>query len=148
MDRKINWKRGFKRIIIVIATMYLILVVAVVCHLLPTAKNYQECRVFDTVNLIKKYDQQAFPESEWTYEITNNIMKTGADIWLVHVHEKFGRQVDFSKIESDYQENMNGLIQEQCRMLGEGVLAWAIPVAALYLLGVTIRWVMIGFRGA
>jgi len=141
-----NWKKGFKRAFVLLAILYLIPIILLFYSLIPTAEEYQRSRVFDTVNLIKGYNPQISPESAWTYETANKIVKEGAEDWLVTVHHKFEGQIDFSQIEQDYKEEMRKLSHNQGKMVFKAFLFWAVPLAAVYLFGLGIGWVFAGFK--
>ena len=126
--------------------LYLILVSFLTEFAFPTKSKCQNNRVFDTVNLIKKYRPHEFGEL-WTYEMRDRVLKSGADRWFAEVHKQFQGQIDFSLIEEEYKNNIRDFPRQQRALIIYGITLWIIPVVAVYVSGFLIAWIVKGFKG-
>lgn len=71
----------------------------------------------------------------------------GTDEEFVHtLSQKWGSLINFSEIEAAHQRNMEQLSLNRSKAIGYGFLAWVAPVALMYLLGLSLGWVVRGFR--
>jgi hypothetical protein len=68
------------------------------------------------------------------------------DELLARVHEKFKGKVDFEAIEAKHRREINRLPARQAEAIGVGLLAWAASSATVYALGLTLAWIIRGFR--
>ena len=65
---------------------------------------------------------------------------------LAKLREKYQEKVNFNKIDDEYIKNMNILKKERIRYIGLAFLTWLLPLIAIYLFGLSINWVIKGFR--
>ena len=136
---------GWQRLFLVLSGLYLIFVSFFTGIAFPTKSESQSNRVFDTVNLIKKYRPNEFGEL-WTYEVRDRVLKSGADRWFGEVHMQFQGQIDFSSIEEEHKNNIQNPPRQQRTLIVYGIAFWIIPVVTVYVAGFLIAWIVKGFK--
>jgi hypothetical protein len=97
------------------------------------------------------------PPGEWDV-VSEKPLKPSAEDFLdlkdkeiiSGLHQKYGDSIDFSAIESEYKENELKYEKDKKRFLFKYVASafafWIIPMIAVYILGLSIGWVVKGFR--
>lgn len=136
---------GWHRLFLMLAFLYFVTLAVFVTMAIPTAADHQRNRLFDTVNLIREYRPDYFRES-WTYKVVDSIIEQGREEWLAKVHESFRGKVDFSPIEQRYQQDMHNLTRDQRKAVLTALGLWGIPVGVVYALGLSVAWIIAGFR--
>jgi hypothetical protein len=136
---------GWQRLFLVLSGLYLIFVSFFIGIVFPAKSECQSNRVFDTVNLIKKYRPNEFGELR-TYEVRDRVLKSGADRWFGEVHRQFKGRIDFSSIEEKYKNNIQEIPRQQRTLIVYGIALWIIPVVIVYVVGFLIAWIVKGFK--
>jgi hypothetical protein len=71
--------------------------------------------------------------------LADNIVREGkADIYAANILEKWGGEVDFSGVETRFEERRRQLPLERTKCVGRAVAFWAFPVVVSFFLG----WVL------
>ena len=65
---------------------------------------------------------------------------------MQETHTKYGGKVYFGQIEEKYKSNMQGLLEEQFKLVTGAILVWVVPLLVLYLSGLVVAWIIAGFR--
>ncbi len=61
------------------------------------------------------------------------------------VQDRF-RSVDYAPVESAFKENLDARNKRRIKNTGLAFLAWLVPSGLMYLCGVTVAWIIDGFR--
>jgi hypothetical protein len=64
-----------------------------------------------------------------------------------NLSEKWRDSIDFSGIDAVNQEMIEQFSLVKVKVIGYSFLAWLVPVALVYALGLSVGWIVRGFRG-
>jgi ABC-type glycerol-3-phosphate transport system permease component len=126
---------GWQRLWIVFAVLYLLPVVGFTAMVFPKQSDIARTRLYDTIRAVREYREANEPDSNLSDE---EVIK--------RLHDKWGRKVDFSQIEAEYKQKVEALPMERAKAVGIAFLVWFIPVLLIYAIGMTVAWVIRGFR--
>lgn len=146
MTRRLN---GWQRLWVVLAVIYLLPVVGFTIALFPKQRDLVSSRVYDSIRAVGEYREKN--DSGFRFEGAFSFRaKYYSDISddeiIKGLHEKWGSKVDFSKIEVEYKQKLDALPAERAKAVGIALLAWLVPVLAVYVLGLAVTWIIRGFR--
>lgn len=66
--------------------------------------------------------------------------------FVLTLQQKWRSLIDFSEIEAGYQRKMEQPSPDKAKTIGYGLLAWVVPVIFIYFLGLSVWWIVRGFR--
>jgi len=146
MPRRLN---GWQRLWVILSALYLIGVIAVAMTLLPKQESLDDSRVYESISAvvthIEKTEKASVSEGPYTIRSKHYSDLSNEQV-IDRLHSKWNGQVDFTKIEKDYKDKTSALPMERAKVGGFALLAWLIPVATVYVLGLAIGWIIRGFR--
>lgn len=167
---------GWQRLWVLLSMIYGLAVFIFSLLLFPDSNTYDQRRVYAYIESASKYnnvyntlikagfspkeieehiakgnkleESKISDESlESPQDIRNKYYSDLSDAQLINkIREKYYKKIDFNKIESEYQKDLNALKNEKFQFIGLAMLAWVIPIGAIYLLGMSIKWVIQGFQ--
>jgi hypothetical protein len=104
------------------------------------------------IDLIRKYHGNGEALAEFRKRLYGN----ASDEEIIHPVKKHDGKFDLSTaVPADEAQALDAQYQARLTNLGDGskfkavafgFLAWALPVIAIYLLGIAVHWVYVGFR--
>jgi len=63
------------------------------------------------------------------------------------ISKKWEGLIDFARIDAERQTRLEQLTSSKLEQIGYGFLAWVVPVVLVYILGLSVGWIIGGFRG-
>jgi hypothetical protein len=176
-----NLKRGFRRIFVVLAILWLMPVIALTVVLIPTKKeapviheweldpiliSRKQLTEFVAEGLITPAEETEIGDRDidavekkteyvlGTRATIRKLQKSGKlppdpnlaykppSFWHSEEGTKLIQQVNVELLRKWRVENRN----QQAKYIFVGFLFWAIPLVLIYLIGVLIWWIIVGFR--
>jgi hypothetical protein len=135
---------GWQRLWLVLSVIYLIAVAAFTVILMPKASQYLSSRVYDTVRTIK--DNVPELSGMYVYQIREAYSDFSDEEIIQKIHEKYKDEVDFDAIEKKYRNKMSRLPSMRAKFIGLGLLFWVAPIVLVYILGISVGWIVKGFK--
>lgn len=127
---------------------------------MPKKSDIERHWALDIIEIAKKYDDSLSDKPTWSilesykgfsYEEIIEINITHA-LKLMKVKKSIGKwtkisdKAGFKEIGEKYTEEIANLYKDQAKVVGIGFLAWIVPVVAVYILGLIVRWIYKGFK--
>lgn len=145
---------GWQRMWVVLSALYFLLVIFIAIPTFPTQKDIVITRLAnatDAIYVYRKANDATFDELDELAKFDDFVDayhedQTG-DKSIKVMQETWGSKVDFSDVETEYRQQIDALLMDQAKSIGVTLLAWFIPVVAVYLLGFGVAWIASGFRG-
>jgi hypothetical protein len=165
---------GWQRLWVVFCGLCLLVTAVLTVLALPSGWEYERKRLLDSIDLVVKHN--AFVQRLETAgfskeEIEEHLSKGGkmedhsavshlaADVIrardypdlsdeeiLTRLHDKYSKKVDFTPIEGAYRKSIARLRTERLQVILFAFLIWCGISLGLYGLGLSIGWVVKGFR--
>jgi hypothetical protein len=108
-----------------------------------TLKYPKSTKVYDICNSLGKFLFESIKRPDFIkmrYDYYNDM--TDSRI-IQKSKEKYGNEIDFNNIEKNIEQNIKNF---RNKTIVIAFLVWIVPVLILYLLGVSIGWVIKGFK--
>lgn len=161
MMKRLN---GWQRLWIVLSALYAILVVLFTANSIAESEHYSDStrasyalkafadhpqnKQIETLPLEKRREL-AIDSSRARLRLAGEHQEDRQtdEEFVRSLSEKWRGSIDFSGIEAENQKMMEQFSLVRVKAIGYGFLAWATPVALLYILGLSVGWIARGFRG-
>lgn len=138
---------GWQRLWLVLSVIYLIVVIGFTFTLMPKASQYLSSRVYDTVRTIKdNVAELSLNTSLSTFEIREAYSDLSDEEFIQIIHKNYKDKVDFDAIEKKYRNKMSRLPSVRAKFIGLGLLFWIGPIILIYILGISVGWIVKGFK--
>ncbi len=141
---------GWHRLWLALSVIWLLAVAAFTIAFIPKASDYGSSRLYDSINAVNRHLEREDPtrgqEAAWTTR--SKYSDLSDEEVLVRLHDKYKGKVDFQSIETEYRRKIARLPTERTEVVGIALLAWLVPVTVVYALGLTLAWIIRGFRHA
>ena len=152
---------GWKRLWLVLAVIYLIPVAALTVGQIPKKSGIMRQWAIDVIEVDKNSDSSISNVS--TLEILSLFEKRGhsyqdiinklTDVILKGIEDKDGSKwvkladkLKLKELREQYTEKLANLNRDRVRIAGIGFLFWIVPVVIVYILGLTVKWIYMGFK--
>lgn len=165
---------GWQRLWIVLSILYLLVVISFDFFIWPESKSIEKHRLNevdkliskskggekryeltdlveslnrDGVDIVEEFNRQGvFENGAWSREEANLMAHENwaklADL-LIARHKG---DIDFTEIESQYKRDLRKVSDERKRIVLFSLLFWVASVVGVYLFGLSIRWIIRGFK--
>jgi len=151
---------GWKRLWLVLAVFYFIPVAIFTVSEMPKRSKIMYQWAFDTLAVESKYDDSS--NIDW-YEPWEE-EKKGISFYqeiIERINTKFlndndngdkgkwakiADKIKLKEIGEKYTKKLANINRDRARIVGIGFLFWIVPVVVVYILGLTVRWIYIGFK--
>lgn len=145
MARRLN---GWQRLWVALSVVWLLTVAAFTVALMPKASDYASRRLYDSIDAVGRHLERDNPSYRYEGARATRTKYTDLsdDEVLAKLHERYKGKVDFQTIEMEYRRKIDRLPTERAKMVGTAFLVWLIPAATVYGLGLTVAWIIRGFR--
>lgn len=167
---------GWQRFWILLSVIYGLTVLIFSLMSFPTSKEYEQQKLYAYMESASRFNQAynslinaGFSQKEIDEYVSKGNFFDKADIQenpldspqvvrnkyysdlsddqiLKKIREKYSKKVDLNKIEAEYQRNLDNLKKQRFQFIGFMILLWIIPITSIYLLGMSINWVVRGFK--
>lgn len=139
---------GWHRLWVALSVIWLLVVAAFTIALVPKASDYRSTRLYDSIDAVGRHLEREDPtrryEGAWTTR--SKYTDLSDEEVLVRLHDKYKGKVDFQPIETEYRRKNDRLPIERAKAGGVAFLVWLVPAVAVYALGLTVAWIIRGFR--
>jgi len=135
---------GWQRLWLVLSVIYLIVVAAFTIILMPKASQYSSSMVHDTIQTT--IDNVPKLSNMYVYQIREAYSDFSDEELIQKIHEKYKDEVDFDAIEKKYRNKMSHLPSVRAKFIGLGLLFWVAPIVLVYILGISVGWIVKGFK--
>lgn len=146
-------KRQFKpwqRLWIVTAIIYLLMLAGCYYVIMPNQESIERKMVFAVTEEVRRYDRMAFA-GESPRNIFEIARSQGYSAWITKLRSRYqiGPEGNdgFDKIEKNFQKERSDLPVKHAIGLLVCLVAWLLPMAALYGAGFVLDWIKRGVRG-
>lgn len=146
MKSKLN---GWQRLWIVITILYLIPVVIGTMSYLPKREEILSSRTYAAIDAVAEYRKVNESDFRWdgAYSVrTTFYANLDDDQVFARLSEKWGSKVNLAVIEAEHQKRLDALPVAKAKIVGLGLLCWLIPAILVYVLGLSVAWIIQGFR--
>ena len=145
-------KRQFKpwqRLWFVSGIIYLILLAGSYFMLIPNQESIERRMVFSVTEEVRRYDGMAFA-GESPRKIFEIARSQGYVAWIAAIRSRYsiGKEgnAGFDKIEKGFHEALYDLPRKRTFGVLLCLIAWLLPMSALYAAGLAVDWIKQGMR--
>lgn len=158
MALKIN---GWQRLWIVLSILYLFAVIVVAAMVWPQSTQIEKRFLNETYGLIdesegknEKYKFTDFVEEANQRGLFNSPKDEkeelrAAENWLALAERAISKhkgKINFSEVRNAYKMDLREVNAERKQVVLFSLLFWFLPVVTLYTLGLSVRWIIRGFK--
>lgn len=140
-----------RRLWVAVAVAWLALIAGTGYLLMPSRGDAERALVFAVTEEVRRYDGLAFV-AESPSGIFEAARREGFDAWIAEVRGKHrigpDADRDFARIRERYLRDLESLPNRQSALLFLLGLAWAVPIAALYLAVRVMEWIVGGVENS
>ena len=145
-------KRQFKpwqRLWIATAIIYLLMLAGTYHVIMPNQESIDRKMVFAVTEEVRRYDRMAFA-GESPRNVFEIARSQGYTAWITLIRSKYqigpeGNE-GFDRIEKSYREAISDLPVKQTIGVFICLVAWLVPMGALYAAGFVVDWIRRGTR--
>lgn len=101
-------------------------------------------RVYDTIRTIKNNVPKLSGMD--VYQIREAYSDFSDEELIQIIHKNYKDKVDFDAIEKKYRNKMSRLPFVRAKFIGLGLLFWVAPIVLVYILGISVGWIVKGFK--
>lgn len=140
MKAKLN---GWQRIWVVLSVIYFVIVVVFTYTVWPTESKIDNSWVYSLIDKTKD-------PNDYTYQIRDAYKDISDKELIKRINAKYSTNQDYKEILNEinlkYQGELQSLWKNQFRTTGIALVAWLLPIAIVYLLGLSVGWIYKGFK--
>jgi hypothetical protein len=140
MKLKLN---GWQRLWVVLGIIYFAVVVAFTFSVWPSESKIENSWVYSLIEKTKD-------PNDYTYQIRDAYKDISDKELIRRINAKYSLNQDYKEIVSSinlkYQGELQSLRKEQIKTTAMALIIWLLPVAIVYLLGLSIAWIYKGFK--
>lgn len=139
---------GWQRLWVALSAILLLVVAAVTVALMPKASDYASTRLDESIDAVGRHLEHENPNYryEGAWAARTKYTDLSDDQVITKLHETYKGKVDFQNIDVEYRRKVDRLPTERAKTVGIAFLVWFTASAALYGLGLTVAWIIKGFR--
>ncbi len=147
---------GWQRLWVAFSVLYLLLVVSIIGSSFPKASDYTRIRLQASMEAVDNYTKKLKDKTKGTegwrllpccnFPLNEYGSYPSDEEKIKLLHEGYKDRVDFSKIEAEYNRNINNLPITQAKAVAWAFLAWIVPCLMVYGLGLVVAWIVRGFQ--
>lgn len=134
---------GWQRLWVVLSITYFAIVVAFTFSLWPNESKIENCWVYSLIDETKD-------PNDYTYQIRDAYKDISDKELIRRINAKYSSNQDYKEILNSinlkYQSELQSLWKEQIKTIAIALMAWLLPIATVYLLGLSIGWIYKGFK--
>jgi len=136
--------RPWQRLWIVTGVVYLLMLTGTYAVIMPDTERIEKDMVLAVMDEVKRYDGMAFAGAS-PRKIMEAARAQGYDTWISGARRQFhiGHEGDagFARIDKEYRSALSGLPARRVKGILLCVVAWAVPMAFLYAMGLLGSWI-------
>lgn len=142
--------KPWQRLWIASGLIYLLLLAGSYYTLMPDREGIERRMVFSVTEEVRRYDGMAFA-GESPRGIFDTARRQGYASWIAATRTKYriGPEGNpgFERLEKNYRDALSDLPLKRTVGVLVCVVAWLVPMAALYAIGSVVEWIKRGARG-
>lgn len=142
--------KPWQRLWLVTAIIYLLMLAGCYYVIMPNQESIERKMVFAVTEEVRRYDRMAFA-GESPRKVFEMARSQGYSAWIAQIRSRhqIGPEGNdgFAKIEKSYQEAISDLPVKRAIGVLLCLVAWLVPMAALYGAGFVMDWIKRGVRG-
>lgn len=140
-------KRQFKpwqRLWLTSGLIYLLILAGSFYMLMPNQESIERQRVMSAMEEVKRYDGMAFADEtpKKIYEVSRSL---GYDKWIGYVRSEYHigpeGNAGFNWVDKVYRDALSDLPAKRKLGVMISIVAWLIPMSALYAMGLVVDWI-------
>lgn len=141
---------------IVLSVLYTVPVVVFTVDSLPNAAYFSRARAYcshayalDTIRAVSRYYETTEPNFRFmgARAVRADQYQGLTDQQIVdRLQGIWGDRVTFTQVEARYQRRLDEVRTADIKIIGHGILVWLIPIAVIFVLGLSVGWIIDGFR--
>ena len=140
MKIKLN---GWQRLWVVLSIIYFVIVVGFTFLLWSTESEIENSWVYSLIDKTKD-------PNDHSYEIRDAYKDISDKELIRRINAKYSSNKDYKEILNTinlkYQSEVQSLWKKQFRAIAIALMAWLLPIAIVYLLGLCFGWIYKGFK--
>jgi hypothetical protein len=140
MKIKLN---GWQRLWVVLSIIYFVIVVGFSFASWPTESNIENSWVYSLIDKTKD-------PNDYAYQIRDAYQDISDKELIRRINAKYSSNQNYKEILNTinlkYQSELQSLWKEQFKTIAIALMAWLLPIAIVYLLGLSFGWIYKGFK--
>lgn len=149
MPGRLSGLKAWQRLCVVWGVVYLLLILATGWLLIPTRDRIDREMVFAVTEEVSKYEGLVFA-GDSPEKIFETARAQGYSEWIAGLRKRYRIGAEgnagFDRIEKGYRREIDNLAFKRLKLSVGLVMAWLLPMAALYAMGCAVDWINRGRR--
>jgi hypothetical protein len=140
MKIKLN---GWQRLWVVLSIIYFVIVAGFSFALWPAESNIENSWAYSLIDKTKD-------PNDYAYQIRDAYKDISDKELIRRINAKYSSNQNYKEILNTinlkYQSELQSLWKEQFKAIAIALMAWLLPIAIVYLLGLSFGWIYKGFK--
>ena len=142
--------KPWQRLWLVTGIIYLLMLAGTYLLLMPNQEHIERQMVMSVTEEVRRFEGMAFV-GESPQKVFDIARRQGYAAWIKQVRARYRigpeGNAGFDRIERNYKEEVSGLPMKRISGLLLCIVAWLVPMAALYAMGLVVDWIKRGRHG-
>jgi hypothetical protein len=144
LPEKLSGLKAWQRLWVVSGVVYLLLILATGWLLMPTRDRIEREMVFAVTQEVSRYEGLVFA-GDSPEKIFENARAQGYPVWIAGLRQRYRIGAEgnagFDRIERQYRREIDSLAFKRLKLSALLLVAWLLPMAALYAMGYAVDWI-------